>query len=272
MRPREILRDVQSFAAKTPTLPPATHTNSYALGRSDVLLIEPATPYEGEQRAWIEWARALGSQNRKPKAIVLTHHHEDHVGGVEVLAKELALAVWAHAKTRERLNRADIVTRTLEDGEMLLGEWQVLHTPGHAPGHICLWNALTKTAVVGDMVASVGTILIAPGDGDMQIYLEQLERLRSLGATLALPAHGDPIDDPGNVFEHYVKHRLMREEKVLGAVRAHPGTLESIVPYAYDDTPPGIWPIARLSLAAHLEKLEREGRVERDGARWRVRT
>jgi glyoxylase-like metal-dependent hydrolase (beta-lactamase superfamily II) len=272
VRPRTLASDIQSFAAKTPTLPPATHTNSYALGKSEVMLVEPATPYEGEQRAWIEWARSLESQGRKPIAIVLTHHHDDHVGGVEVLAKELGLPVWAHAKTRDRIERADIVTRIIEDGESLIEGWTALHTPGHAPGHICLWHARSKTLVVGDMVASVGTILIAPGDGDMAVYLEQLERLRALGATLALPAHGDPIDAPDAVFTHYVKHRLMREAKVLGAVRTHPGTLEQIVPHAYDDTPPAIWPIARLSLAAHIEKLERDGRVERDGARWRVRS
>ena len=59
LRPRELSRSVSAFAAKTPTLLPATHTNSYALGGRDVVLVEPATPYEDEQRAWIEWARAL---------------------------------------------------------------------------------------------------------------------------------------------------------------------------------------------------------------------
>lgn len=137
---------------------------------------------------------------------------------------------------------------------------------------MCLWDEDSKTIVVGDMVASEGTILIAPGDGDMRVYLEQLARLEALGTTLALPAHGEPIDDPGALFRHYVAHRLGRERKVLDAVRAHPGTLESLVPYAYDDTSPAIWPIARLSLAAHLEKLETEGRVDRDGARFVVRS
>lgn len=272
MRPRVLASTIQSFAARTLTLPPATHTNSYALGNDDVLLVEPATPYEGEQRAWIEWARSLPSQGRTPIAIVLTHHHEDHVAGTEVLAKELRLPVWAHALTRDRLERPDIVSRTLDEGEVLIGRWAVLHTPGHAPGHICLWDAAARTIVVGDMVASIGTILIAPGDGDMTVYLQQLERLDALGATLALPAHGDPIDEPSKLFRHYIAHRRMRENKVLSAVREHPGTLEGLVPHAYDDAPVAIWPFARLSLAAHLEKLEKDGRVERDGARFRVRS
>ena len=276
IRPRELSSSLQLFAARTPTLPPATHTNSYALGGRDVVLVEPATPYEDEQRAWIDWARGLVSQGRKLVAILATHHHEDHVGGLEVLARELRVPVWAHDLTVERLSPVTraLVERRLVDGESLVLEgpraesWRVLHTPGHAPGHVCLFEERSKTVVVGDMVASVGTILIAPGDGDMQVYLEQLDRLAALDASVALPAHGEPIDEPSVLFRKYIAHRLAREAKVLDAVRsagAAGGDAAALVPDAYADTPMHLWPIARLSLEAHLEKLEREGRVTRAG-------
>jgi glyoxylase-like metal-dependent hydrolase (beta-lactamase superfamily II) len=275
-RPREISSSLQLFAALTPTLLPATHTNSYALGGRDVVLVEPATPYEDEQRAWIDWARGLVSQGRTLAAIVATHHHPDHVGGLEVLARELDVPVWAHELTVDRLapeTRA-LVTRRLTDGEefVLAGprdeSWRVLHTPGHAPGHVCLFEERTRTVVVGDMVASVGTILIAPGDGDMQVYLEQLDRLASLDASVALPAHGDPIDEPTVLFRRYIAHRLAREAKVLAAVKlagAAGADAGALVPEAYADTPAHLWPIATLSLEMHLEKLEREGAVVRVG-------
>jgi glyoxylase-like metal-dependent hydrolase (beta-lactamase superfamily II) len=268
LRPRELSRTVSLFAARTPTLLPATHTNSYALGARDVLLVEPATPYEDEQREWLAWARALPSAGRHPCAIVLTHHHPDHVGGAEVLARELGLPVWAHSETAARVSVP--VTRELEEGEVLtlqgpvIERWRVLHTPGHAWGHVCLLDEADGTLVVGDMVASVGTILIAPGDGDMAVYLDQLRRLARLGARRALPAHGDPIDDPAALFERYVAHRLAREAKVMAAViRCGPegGSDDAIVQGAYDDVPPTTWPIALLSLRAHLEKLVAEGRV-----------
>jgi glyoxylase-like metal-dependent hydrolase (beta-lactamase superfamily II) len=216
-------------------------------------------------------------------AIALTHHHIDHVGGAEFLANELGLPIWAHEATAARLPKLSIARRLAEGESFVLDgeipqQWTALHTPGHAPGHLCFHEASQRVVVVGDMVASVGTILIEPTDGDMIAYLAQLARLASLDASLALPAHGEPIGDDGAgaptpraLFEFYIAHRLSREAKVEKAlVAAGPAgaTGEALVPVAYADTPPFVWPLARLSLEAHLIKLEREGRARRAGEGW----
>ncbi len=278
MRARELASGLSLFAARTPTLLPATHTNSYALGGRDVLLVEPATPYDDELRAWVAWARALPSEGRRPVALFATHYHPDHVGGVDVLARELGLPLWAHEETARRIGPEKVARRLVEGEELVLDgavpqRWRVLETPGHAWGHLCLWEETQRTLVVGDMVASEGTIVIVPGDGDMRVYLEQLRRLRGVGATLALPAHGEPIDDPDAHFDRYIAHRLAREARVVAAVdRAGPEGARDVdlVPDAYADTPVGMWPFALFSLQAHLEKLVTDGRVVARGGRYVV--
>lgn len=275
-RPVSIAPGVAAFATRTPTLPPASHTNSYALGDREVLLVEPATPHESEQRAFIEWARGLATNGRRLRAIFVTHHHIDHVAGAQALSEELRLPLLAHRETALRLGdawRPELGHRYLDDGDVLELDgptpqrWEALHTPGHAPGHLCLHEPKLGALVVGDMVASVGTILIEPQDGHMQTYLEQLERLSELGANLALPAHGAPIERPSAWFDHYVSHRKMREAKVLFSTQQlKRANLDELVALAYDDTPREIWGLAKLSLEAHLIKLVDDGLVRREGA------
>jgi len=258
---------VETFSAETPTLPPATHTQSYAIGTRQVILVEPATPYEPEQKRWLAWARGLVAQGRELVAIVATHHHPDHIGGAVVFARELGLPIWAHAETKTRIDAP--VARTLDEGDVLELDgptpqrWKVLFTPGHAPGHVCLHEESLGALIVGDMVASVGTILIEPREGDMQRYLAELARLEKLEAQAAFPAHGDMIGTPSRLFRAYIAHRAMREGAVLSAVGTlgGAGTLDDLLPVAYVDTNPLLFPIARLSLEAHLVKLVREGRV-----------
>lgn len=263
----EFQRGVHVVPLETPTLPPATHTNAYVLGTKELLLVDPGAPDEAEARKLVTVVKELEASGCVPKAIVLTHHHGDHTGGVKAVAEALGLPVWAHERTAGRVPVP--IARQLADGEVLTLDgpmpmrWRVLHTPGHASGHVCLFDERSHAGIVGDMVSTVSTIIIDPPEGDMKVYLEQLERLRVLPLGALYPAHGPVVAHGVAKLEEYLEHRAWREAKVLEAVRSFPlpAGLEQIVPRAYDDVGAFIWPIAERNTVAILQKLVTEHRV-----------
>jgi endoribonuclease LACTB2 len=253
------------FPVRTPTLPPATHTNVYVIESADGLtVIDPASPYD-EERAALD--AALEALKKPLHEIVLTHHHLDHVSGAAHLAERFGVGVAAHAETAARLNREGRVnvTRLLSEGDLIAGGFEALHTPGHAPGHLCFLDRRTRALIAGDMVASIGTIIVEPDDGgDMGVYLDQLRRLRALAPAQLLPAHGPPVLEADDKLRFYIEHRLEREARVVAALAAEPRTVEQLVPPAYPDVQPFLYPLAARSLLAHLYKLEKDGRARRE--------
>ena len=275
-RIQQVAPTIQMLPVRTPTLPPATHTNAFLVGTGEAVLVEPATPYREEQDAMADWVQAARLRGVEPVAILATHHHPDHVGGAMALKERLQLPLWAHAMTAQRLEGIVEIDRLIQDGERMELQGKTptaltaLHTPGHAPGHLCFTDEASGIMIAGDMVASVGTIIVEPTDGDMLLYLESLRKMSALEPAGLLPAHGDLIPQPQAVLSFYIEHRLMREGKVLDALEARgkPSRPRHLVANAYADTPKALWPLALRSIEAHLIKLEREGRVAKEGDRW----
>ena len=292
--PVEVAPGLLMLPLRSPTLPPATHTNCFLVGDSEAVLVEPASPYPEEIDRVVALVEARRAAGGDVVAILATHHHVDHIGGAVALKERLGLPLFGHALTAERLRGLVSFDRLLEDGERIAlgapGEMtlEAVHTPGHAPGHLCFVDTRSGAMIAGDMVAGVGSILIDPTDGDMAAYLDSLRAMADRRPSMLLPAHGGPIHAVAAKVEQYVSHRLMREEKVFEALRslqerereqkrARDGgpeddgcTPEELVPWAYDDAPPAVYPIAALATEAHLIKLEGDGRVTSAGGRWRV--
>lgn len=263
---QELAEGVRVVELRTPTLPPATATNTLVVGRRRLAVIEPATPF-AEERAELD--RVLAELGGEVAAILLTHHHVDHVGYAEELRARTGAKIYAHAETAARVGFA--VDVELEDGaeiELDAGfSLAALFTPGHAPGHLVFHERGTGVAYAGDMVAGVGTILIDPEDsGDMAAYLDSLDRIAAARPSLLVPAHGPVIHDAEGIVRRYKAHRQMREDRVLAAVGEAPRDLSEVLAAAYADTSPDLWWLASRSLEAHLRKLEAEGRVWRRGS------
>jgi endoribonuclease LACTB2 len=265
------------FPVKTPTLPPATHTNCYVVGGSELIVIDPASVYEEEQAALDSFIDSLVDEGRRVREILITHHHPDHTGGVNHLSSRLNVPVATHRLTAERISGSVKVDRFVEDNELieLEGEpgWRLraLHTPGHTRGHLCFYEENTGAILTGDLVVGIGTVVIDPPEGNMRQYLDSIDRLLALPKLSSLfPAHGPAIGSAREKLEEYVEHRMMRENRILEAVKAGASRPNEIVEAAYTDVNPAMYGLAERSTVAHLEKLEEEGRVSRLNGGYRA--
>jgi glyoxylase-like metal-dependent hydrolase (beta-lactamase superfamily II) len=257
------------LALRTPTLPPAAHTNVYVVGpdAGPQLVVDPGSPYPDQQALLDGQLEREAAAGRPIGGVLLTHHHGDHVGGAAALAARWSVPIAAHRRTVERLRGRVDITRELSDGEVLDGITCVF-TPGHADGHLVFEREGAQIA--GDMVAGLGTILIDPSEGDMGDYLASLARMLGRAPALLLPAHGPAITDAAGKLREYISHRTMREDRVVAALSSRPdASVDDLVPEVYVDTPRILWPLAGRSLRAHLDKLVKEGRArEVEPGRW----
>ena len=268
----QIAPEIRVLALRTPTLPPAAHTNAYLVGpvRGPQLVIDPGSPYPDQQAALDRVLAEDADAGRPLATIVLTHHHGDHVGGAQALADRWNVPIAAHANTARRLAGRVNITHELRDGDQI-GELTAIYTPGHADGHLCF--ARPGYVIAGDMVAGLGTILIDPSEGDMALYLASLRLLLARPAAALLPAHGPAIADGPAKLREYIAHRTMREDRVVAALAGRPdATSRELVMDVYADTPPALWGLAERSLRAHLDKLVHEERArEVSPGRWSAR-
>lgn len=263
---------VQMIPLRTIGLPPTTYTNAYLIGTRRLYLFDPGAHEADEQQRLFDLLEARLTGGSQLAAVVLTHHHPDHIGAVTAVAERYRVPVLAHPRTVELLNDQVKIDKLLGEGERIeLGTapdgfepWQLqaLHTPGHAGGHLAFHEPHYRLMIAGDLVSMLSSVVIAPPDGDLTEYLASLRRVREYDCRMLFPGHGSPSVRPRQTLDDCLAHRGRREAELMAALAASQGqTAAELTRRLYAELPEQMLLLAGWQIDAGLEKLRREGRA-----------
>jgi glyoxylase-like metal-dependent hydrolase (beta-lactamase superfamily II) len=235
-----------------------TGTNTWLIG-NPAWIVDPGPADPGH----MERVQIVGKDLGGVEGIVLTHRHVDHAETAAFFSERFGVPVFAGHAPAERAPYEPAVEgltieRELADGERL-GPFVVYETPGHSADHLSFLAG--DVLFCGDTVLGEGSVIIPPGGGSLGRYLESLRRLRELELDAICPGHGPVVWDAHAKLDEYIEHRLDRERRLLVALERGLRRREELLDEVWNDVPAVLRPAAALTLEAHLDKLEQEGRL-----------
>jgi glyoxylase-like metal-dependent hydrolase (beta-lactamase superfamily II) len=271
----EVAPGLRRIVANNPSAYTFKGTNTYIVGAGEVAVIDPGPDDVYHRGALLE---ALAEGGERVTHILLTHTHKDHSAGLANLAREtgaMVLGYGAHISDPHTAALTDgsphldadfIPDRALRHGDRVLGggwELEAIHTPGHAPDHLCyaLHGAGAGVILTGDHVMGWNTSVIAPPDGNLSAYLRSLELLTKRDEETYFPAHGASIAQGRRLAGVFIMHRRWREQQIVTALREGCDTIGTIVPRIYQHLTMDLVVAASYSVLAHLEMLNQNGSV-----------
>lgn len=214
-----------------------TGTNSYVYGNDPCWVLDPGP----EDREHIEAVAAAAAARGGAAGGVLTHSHNDHSGGIELLGAEMA---------------------ELEDGKVY-GGLEAVATPGHATDHFVFFTA-DGVCFSGDLILGWGSTYVPPDGGSLTSYMESLRLVRDREPTLICPGHGPWITDPAAKVNEYISHRESRENGLIEAMDRGVRSRMTLLDEVWSDVHEMLRPAANVVMEAHLQKLDSEGRLPAD--------
>ncbi len=264
----EILPGIHSIPAGRQRTPGLFPPNVYLVLGEGALLIDSGLNRPAQVQVRLDYLKEMGSP--RLDSIYITHRHPDHWGGAKRIKEVTGARVAVHPLDGKRLRGID---RRPEDGDIIEiagREMEVIHTPGHTAGHICLLLKDSGVLFAGDHVMGIGTTVIRPKEGDMAQYIASLEKLLRYDIQVICPGHGPLVRSPQRKLQELIQHRREREGHVLSCLKEGKNTIDDLIKAIYPELEPKVVPMAKDQAKAHLVKLEQEGRVALDGERYLV--
>ncbi len=262
----ESINGVRQFLPLSNTFPPANRTNSFIIGdgedvNSPKLLIDPSPKDELELEKFLKSVDKIGFDK-----IFLTHHHPDHYQYANVIAKKYKVGIELSRDTYERIGASyfegidlifraegDVVTKSI--GQNI----RVYEVPGHDEGQLALAPENLNWFLAGDLIQTVGTVVIQAPEGDMGKYFRTLERIIKLNPKNLIPSHGIIV---GGIhkLEETLKHRQLREDQIFNLSVAGKNISE-MISTIYAGLDVKLIPYAKRTIEAHIKKLKEEKKL-----------
>lgn len=269
--PQQLTLDITGILGQPDTV------NVYFLVRNNEALLVDAGHAPEDAAAILEFWKDLGEP--RMQGILLTHGHPDHSGAALELRDYWQVPVSMHTADQALLTEygskltPDIL---LEDGDELvtpIGLLTVLHTPGHAPGHVCFYRPADGLLISGDQVLTNGTTYVGAPHGNMTEYLESFRRLLGLRVGPLAPGHGPLISSGHERILELHEYRLRREGEILMGLRTGLKSATEIAGLLYASNrnlPAAVLQLGVNQTQCHLEHLARIGVVEPHAEGWRI--
>jgi glyoxylase-like metal-dependent hydrolase (beta-lactamase superfamily II) len=242
-----------------------TGTNTYLVddGAASLAVIDPGPDDPRHLAAIIAAAEPLG----RITAVLVTHHHSDHLPAARLLCAQTGATLAGHADLPG-------VQRALRDGESAFGPLVALETPGHTRDSLCFWDPAERVLFTGDLIAGQGTVIVDDQPGALADYLASLERLLTIGPTTLYPGHGPVVEDGLGKVREYLDHRRQRVQQVVDALgRRTSATVDELVSLIYPDVAFNLVAMAARNVRANLDFLASQGQATTGPAeRWRLTT
>lgn len=264
-----IMEDQNTFGAMHPG-----GTQIYFVGdpNEHMVMIDSGEPYRSWTRQILDYYNELGRP--RISAILITHGHGDHIGGLDRLQEVMDCPVRCHPKLAptlaQRLGEGCVIKLRSREVIPVGGNasLRALFTPGHEDDHVCYSLRADRVLFSGDNILGNSSSSVR----NLKQYLASLELMAQQKPDIICPGHGQVVRNGTARIQWYINHRNQREEEVLKALKNGARTVDDAIDQVYPrNLRKNLRGAAARNIRTHLTKLQEEGKVEEGEATYSLK-